>query len=303
MKSIIALLRQQATGIINLSLPILAVAYFYQEFIQSIYGIIICSLGIGLHIWQLNRTNTLRQIQMLQHVPSGTHKDTLESIITSCNVNPETVQLHYGYTYQAIAMALNNVIIIDPLICSLFEDAPEAGTIKGIIDTHITPTMPQDQKNRIHAIKQVLSDKAQLFIIKHELGHVVHNYSQKKLILIGFIGAFAAYTGIMTSIVLLPTLGTFAIFAGLLAAGIVDLVVSYSSNYFFKGREEKNADLFAAQYSTREEILAAATFFELHQDIINRYREDNLVSKIPGIILSGHPDGKTRSNYLRKLSY
>lgn len=89
---------------------------------------------------------------------------------------------------------------------------------------------------------------------------------------------------------------------GLLAAGVTDLLLSYSSNYFFKAREEINADLFAARHSTRDETAAAADFFEAHQNILDTHKEQTLVAKIPGIILSGHPNGKTRANYLRKLS-
>ncbi len=302
MKSVLALLRQQALGIVNLSLPILAIAYFYSDFIQSAYGAIICSLFIGFYLFYLNWKNALNQIKALPFIPTGAHKELLEKVIRSCGIHTDTVQLRYGYTYESIAMAINNAIIIDPLVCSAFEDDPEAIKVKNIVEIQIFPTTPQAQKQRINAIRQALSPDAQLFIFKHELGHVYYNYSYKKMVLISLIGTISAYVGITTSVTLLMILDGFAILAGLLAAAITDLLLSYSSNYFFKAYEEKKADIFAASHSTRQEIAAAADFFEVHQDILNAHKEQTLVAKIPGVILSGHPDGKTRANYLRKLS-
>lgn len=177
MKSIGALLRQQTIGIINLSLPILACAYFYPDFIQSTIGALVCSLSIGLYLWYLNRTNTANQMKILPYTPTGGYKELLESVITACDINPETVELRYGYTYGSMAMALNNMVIIDPLVCSAFEDDPEAIKIKNIVEMHIFPVTPELQKKSIKAVKQALSRDAQLFIFKHELGHVFYNYS------------------------------------------------------------------------------------------------------------------------------
>jgi len=301
MKSIAALLRQQTIGIVNLSLPILAFAYLNPALIQSTLGALACSLCIGLYLFYINKINTTRQMQMLPYMPTGEHKELLENVITSCDVNPETVQLRYGYTYESIAMAMNNMIIIDPLVCSAFEDDPEAIKIKNIVEMHIFPVTPELQKKRIGALRQALSRDAQFFIFKHELAHVFYNYSSKKIALVSLIGAISAYVGITTSVILLNSLNGFAILFGLLAAGVTDLLLSYSSNYFFKAREERNADIFAAQHSTQYEIAAAADFFEEHQNILDAHKEQTLVAKIPGIILSGHPNGITRANYLRKL--
>jgi hypothetical protein len=81
-----------------------------------------------------------------------------------------------------------------------------------------------------------------------------------------------------------------------------DLLLTFISNAVWKLREEKKADQFAAQYSTIEDIEAAALFFEQHQEILDTYRQPrNFISYIPSFIRTGHPNGKSRSKYLLKL--
>ena len=81
------------------------------------------------------------------------------------------------------------------------------------------------------------------------------------------------------------------------------MFLTYSSNVLFKYNEEKKADLFASKYSTTEEINAAANFFEEYQKYANEYQVSmGIASRIPQVVLSGHPDGKSRACYLRNIA-
>ena len=93
-----------------------------------------------------------------------------------------------------------------------------------------------------------------------------------------------------------------ALFIGMIVGGMSDIVLTYASNIFFKLREEKKADIFAAEQSSAEEIEAAAQFFEQHLKLVDTYKEPNsLFAYLPSSVLTGHPDGTNRASYLRDL--
>ena len=97
--------------------------------------------------------------------------------------------------------------------------------------------------------------------------------------------------------------GIVAIGIGIVIGCITDLAFTYLSNAVFKLREEKEADLFAAHYSSRKEIEATATFFEQHQKIKDRLKDPgNFWALLPSALATGHPDSMTRAHYLRALA-
>jgi hypothetical protein len=116
----------------------------------------------------------------------------------------------------------------------------------------------------------------------------------------GLIGLFAAYSGISIGMMLMPYNGFVALLCGMFAGGTADLLFTYISNALFTAREEKQADLFAAKHSSKEEILAAADFFEKHQMIVDQAKRNaGILGKIPSVILNGHHDGFARAAILR----
>lgn len=301
MNTIVNLLRQEAIGVFRLSIPILLIAYMSPELLFTLYGQIACSWGVGFLIFYQLYTQTKNQATILQFAPSEQNKTMFDQIIETCNFRPETVNLRYGYSNEGLALTMFNTISIDPLIFQDLENDPEALKLKTILETYTIPTMSELQKKRIECVKEIASTSVLQFIFKHELGHVFYNYSFKIITMMATIGFIAAFCGIATAIVYFHLLNKAAILLGMIVGGIIDLTLSYSSNYFFKAQAEKNADLFAAHHSTAEEIKAAVDFFEKHQEIYDTYPQPGILAKLPSAILTGHQPGKTRACYLRKL--
>ncbi len=297
------ILKQQIIGIINLSIPVIILYQIYPAILLSTSGKIVCSLLIGIYVFYLNYRATKTQAESLKYIPS-LYKPELEKIIVDCKMDPHSVNLRYGYSNEMVAMTILNTVSIDPILCQRFNHDPEAIKVIDILNHHIISPMAEKQKEKIEKIKNILTPDAQTFIFKHELGHVFANYSYKKLALIGIIATISAYIGLVTTFYFLKVLGFFAIIIGITIAGLIDLIMSYSSNVLFKSREEKNADLFATKFSSPEEIKAAASFFETHQEIVNLNKSSmGILSALPSIVLTGHYDGKTRAKYLRDIIY
>ncbi|MDR3647031.1 MAG: M48 family metalloprotease [Candidatus Babeliales bacterium] len=241
-------------------------------------------------------------IKALLYSPSQEYEKELEAEIIKCGVNPKSIIIRYGYTYECLATATFNTITLDPIIYSESHKDPQAIITKEIIEKHILPSQPEAVKDRLNMINEIFSPDAQRFVFKHELGHIVYNYSYKKLIWVGIIGFVMTYFGILATLSTVHLNGLLSIFLGIAIASIIDLFLTYFSNLIFKSQEEKKADLFAAKHSSAQEINAAANFFEKFYYIqadANKIA-GGLYSKIPSIILSGHYNGKTRAKYLRK---
>ncbi len=296
------LLKNQFIGILNLSLPILVIAYYYPSLLIEWYGILLVSLGVGFYVFYMNYKIARNQINGLLYKPTGLMKEKFEKMITDCGLDPASIELRYALSHEMIGSATFNTIIIDPLLWSMIEEDPEAVKVKQILEAQIVPGFSSGQKTRYAAIKEVLSPEAQQFIFRHELAHVAHNFSSKKLAIVGCIGTLTALIGIGTAQFLLPLISGYAIMVALIVAGLCDIFMSYVSNVIFKVRAEYNADIFAAQNSTIQEIEAAAEFFEKHHAILAEHQEQSALAKLPAEILSGHPNGKSRVNYLRAIA-
>lgn len=296
------ILMQQTIGIINLSIPFIILYQIYPSILLTVSGQILCSLLIGIYVTYLHYRIAKVQVDNLKYIPTLC-KPELEKIIADCFIIPNSVNLRYGYSNEMIALTIFNTISIDPILCQKFNQDTEAIKAIDIINHNIISTMSEKQKEKIEKIKTILTPEAQTFIFKHELGHVSSNYSYKRLVSIGIITIISAYIGIKTTFYFLKSFKFFAIILGMITSGITDLLLNSSFNFLFKSREEKNADFFAAKFSSSEEIKAAATFFELHQQIVNSDRiNSGLMGKLPNVILTGHFDGKTRARYLRTLA-
>ncbi len=292
--------KQQIIGTINLSLPTIILFQVYPNFIFSWFGITVISLATGLYIFFVNWQSSWKMVNSFLYKPTGDYAEKLEKMITECNMRSEAITINYAYAHETISMATFNNMVIDPIVWSIVEYDPEALKVKDIYEKAIEPQLSSLQKTRLQLIKQALTPGAQRFIFKHELAHIYYHYSYKRLILAGFIGACASAIALYAAQEMFNLFnGIAAIITGILMGMTVDLFLTYTSNILFKAQQEKKADLFAARYSTREDIQAAADFFEKHQAIIETNKDpNNKLSFLPSIIATGHPDGKTRARYL-----
>lgn len=294
-------LKLQAMGVFNLALPVIILAQFYtmQDSVK-----LVCSVMIGLYVAYLHYKTAHAHSINLKFEPTGSWKELFEKHIRTCGVDPEKIQLRYGFSNEMIATTTFNTISIDPLLWTLSEHDPKAIEALGVIHQFITPQLSEQQKERLYAIRAILTEPAQRFIIKHEAAHVHYNYSNKKISLMGVIGSIATFSGITITMQLLSYMpGVLAILFGLCTGGLLDLILSQASNYFFKLQEEKKADLFACQYSTQEEIFAAADFFEKFHAITQPAQPINFwTKKIPSSILTGYLVGSERAVYLRSVA-
>ncbi|HVX00929.1 MAG TPA: M48 family metalloprotease, partial [Candidatus Babeliaceae bacterium] len=302
MKSIINIIKQQLVGVISLSMPFIILSQIYPTFFDSILNIIVCCIGIGFFTFYRHWSFSKNFADNLKFEPTGACKNSFEQTIIACGIDPKTVRLRYGYSSDAIASATFTTILIDPLLWSGLVEDPEALKTLEILNVNVVSALPELQKQRVAEVRQALTEDVQRFIFKHELGHIVYNYSYKRLITVGIIGALMAWSGFITATALYSIMGKVSVILAIVIAAFADLFLAFCSNPFLKVAEERKADIFAARNSTAQEIEAAAEFFERHQEIVDRYAEDNLLSKLSPEILSGHPHGKRRSAYLRKLA-
>jgi hypothetical protein len=302
---LLAVLKQQFLGVINLACPLLIIALVWPTWFFSPLGAIVSALLVGFYVYYLNYKAARNQASALQFVPSGIHGQEFERCVHECGINPQVVRMRYGYCNESMAMALFNTILVDPLVWQGIDDDPEALKAMQVLEHYIIPTLSETQKVRIQKVNEILTAPAQRFIIKHEVGHVVAHYSHMKLVLVGVIGACAAYTGILAARWALSAQvpGVVALIVGIVVGGIIDLGMSYASNALFKARQEKEADIFAVEHSSVQEIMAAADFFEHYQAIIDEHPfHTGFLAKIPTTLLTGYCDGRDRAQYLRAMA-
>ena len=291
-------------NIINLMLVWILLLVLNPATFANHWAIMLAGLITGAYLFYFHYTNNRAQAQSLAFEPLDVYKKALDERIVACGLQPEDVRVRYAFADDGVAVALFNTIMIDPFVWKHLDLDENAQKAKQVIDIHVMPTLSQEKKILLNRIYETISTPVLEFIFKHELGHVVYNYSIKKIIVMGMIGFMLTVAGLETVLLCLPYMHSILAAAlGILVAGFVDLFLSYSSNVFFKYRHEVNADLFAVKHSSQEEILAAAVFFEEYQKHANDYKKTlNIVQYLPQIIASGHPDGKARAAYLRKLT-
>lgn len=300
MKTIFPILKTEFAGIINLSWPILLMAYLSPEFLLDPWGRLLCALIIGAYVFFINRAQSKKVMAQLKFAPSGEHKQMIKQYITASNLDPQQIQIRYAYTNEMIATSTFNTISLDPLMWNLFENDPENNKAKETINVHILPKLTPEVVQRINQIREIFSPGAQRFILRHELGHTFYSYSYKHLLCMGLVASAFTYAGISIAIALYPFISSAAILVGIICSGLIDIFLSYAVNRFFRFHAEQQADLFAVRLSKTEDILAAADFFEKHASILEAaWPKDGLLMYIPSKWRLGYCDGRTRAAYLR----
>lgn len=294
---------QQIIGAINLSLPVIIFYQFYPALFQSYWGMFISACMVGVSTYFLNRRATYTMINALKYKPSDEYRERFDAMIRQCNMNPHDVAIVYAYTNEQTILTAFNTIIIDPIVWTSIAADSEAGVVTAIFEQYTLPNLSEVQKQRLAEIKNIFTPDVEAFFFRRQLAHVYHHFSTKKLFVIGFVGTLAAYVAIMTAMSIIHINGILAACIGIVVGCVADLAFTYLSNALFKLREEKSADLFAAEYSSCQEIEAAATFFEQHQKIKDTLKDDtNLLSFLPSVFARGHLTGVARAQFLRNLA-
>lgn len=295
---------QQITGVINLSLPVIMVYQLYPALLYTYWGIFICALVIGIVTYYLNRRATVNMVRALTYHPSLAYQQRLASLMQQCGINPKDVILIYAYTNEQIIISAFNTLILDPVLWSSLADDSEARKVIEIFETHTLPTLSSVQKQRIETIKTIFPVEAQSFFFKRQLAHIYNHFTTKKLFVIGFVATLAAYISILAAMSVVHISGLLAIGVGIVTGFVTDLAFTYLSNLFFKLKEEKAADLFAAHYSSHKEIEAAIFFLEEHKKMRDSFKNPpQFLDFVPYSLATGHYDSVTRANYLREVAH
>lgn len=289
--------KQALVGTVVLAAPVVMLYLLYPLLLQTWIGQIGAALFVGFNVYYTNKQQARNQIAGLRYAPTGMHKEKFELLIRDCGVDPETVQIRYAYAPDQVAFAVYSCVVINPVIWQGLLDDPQAYEVQTIFDKYIEPTLTSLQKQRMSALKQTLTPPAGNFIFRHELAHIIQRQSARKLIGIGACAAIAAYIAIVVGMALVKVNGLLALAVALPVGMVADYITTILRNYFWQQREEKYADAFSVQQSTKEEIQEVAAFFRYHQDIYDSYQEPTFI-KIASEYASGHPHGSKRYMYL-----
>jgi len=295
---VLSLISQEIIGIIQLSIPIIILYSIVPKRFFN-YLIIPCSLAMGIFFIFSNYQLTRNTINSLTLIPSGSCMNSFENEVTRCGLNSKNIHLYYRHNGDSIARTGFNTVIIDPMIWKNTEDDPQIPAIK----KHLNEVLPNPTLSMLNKIKNMFSLKAQNFFLRHELGHIFHNFSNKYIISLGAIGFLETLGALTIATTAIPVLGGIgAISIGILTGCILDLSLTYLNNVFFKAQEELRADAFAAKFSSQEEIEEVANFFEKYEELFtNDYDEKmGLLAYLSKTIFTGYPSTPARIQHLRK---
>jgi len=302
---IFSIIRQQLSGSINISLPFIIFYYFAPQYALSFAGITVYSLLVGLYIAYVVYITTRNQAKSFLFIPTDDRKKQFDNEISRCGLDLKDVTIRYAYVDDAVALTFFNTIAVDPMVWSSIQEDPEALKAREVVEKYVIPSVPENKKELHNAISSNLSLAAQKFIFRHELAHIFYNYSTKRIVITGIMAAIAALAALFFAYKVIPILGGFFTLVACICLGaLIDLLLGYAVNYFFKSYEEKRADIFATRFSSKEEIKAAADFFENYEQAAQRYRKtiDSKIFSLPATIYGGYIDGITRAHYLREFA-
>ena len=290
-------------GVCNLALITGVGFYFIPSLFFVWYGPLLVSFLGAIYIFWCHYKQSKNFQQQLQYAPSGEYDTKIKEIIKKCGVSPDNIKIRYAYTAGQIALINGNVLVIDPVLCSIADGDASSDAVKEIYRLHIAPTLTEQIKHGFSKRRELLSLDIQEFLIKHEVGHFVDHFSFKSLALTFLVGFCLFYSGIVAAQLLLSYNVYIAILAGILTSTIVDIALQlFVVNYFFRYFSEKRADAFAVQHSSVDDAKATAIFFEKLQDITNSYNDYSFILKsLPQEVVSGHPTGAKRADHIRNL--
>lgn len=287
----------------NIALPIAVLYYYFPAFVLSFSGAITLSFFWAAYVFYLNYAQSKALMGRLQFAPSGDSVEYFNKQIRQAGLDPQKVIMRYGYNDDQLAITNFTMIVIDQMLWKGIND-PEFVKAQEVVTAHVLPTLIEPKKRFQAQINEMFTEPVQRFIFKHELGHVADNYGYKKLILMALSAFLSVFSGLCFTAQFITVLDPLTMLLGaLLIAATIDVVCPYLINYFFKSYKELEADRFAARVSSKQEIEAAADFFEKYEIYAQECRAaigDS--SLIPLVFRIGYVDGHERVKRLRKLA-
>ncbi len=296
-------LKQQLIGTVRLTTPVVIAYYLigpcvctYVSLRCLIATLLGCCVGYKQYVAMKALANSLL------YKPTMPHKQALDSVLQHCNLDPSRVAIRYAFTNGQVAMCILNTVVIDPSILPALPTDEAAVKVCNIIEETMLPSLTEKQRDFLQQQKATITPESHAFMVRHELGHVAHKYSHKRIVATGAVCFIASFAAMTAFVVLAPLVGTLT--ACLLCCCLgscLDIVMSYIVQGTFKYNAEKKADFFAAHRSTVQELHAAAAFFEHHEVHLGQVRS-GIAQYLPARYLSGHPSGQERSCYLRTFA-
>lgn len=302
---IFSLLYREFIGIFSLSFIPLVFYFHMSERIKKMVGILLCSFIMGAYVAAVSYRAAWNFERQLIFEPEEKYRKKFEKQIEEVGMCPNQVKLRYAYNDDAIGLTLFNTIIIDPMLWKSLEKDIAFTNAQKIINTYVMPAVSPAKKKFQEQLNKSLTPLVQRFIFKHELSHVDDNFSWKKIILVGFLSILTTFIVLNLVTMMLPFWSGWLVYvlALLLAVGI-NLGLNWTSNYFFKAKKEKEADLFAAKYCSKEEINAAADFFEQYEKNAKELRKTDGITwtDCAPQFFRGYASGEDRVKYLREIA-
>jgi len=297
---------KELLGLLNLASPYLLLYTFYPTLALSPFSIVIYSFLIGVYTVFMAYQSSRKLEKSLGYRPQTPYKEAFEAEIRAVGLKETQTSVQYAFNDENIALTIFNTIVIDPTMWRGIENDEQFTKVQQILQSHIIPTIPADKQELLHSIKSILNEPSQRFIFRHELGHVKRNYGVRKLLVIGIQAFLVCITTATIAMSLIEVINGYVLFcASVLFAYLLDVLSTLASNVIFKVPEEYAADLFATKFSTREEIEAAANFFEKYDEVSKNYRLKHTPFwqiYLPDIFSKGYFNGQERARYLRKIA-
>lgn len=103
---IISTIRQELTGIINLAIPILGIAYFFPALVLNVWGIIFWACAVGAYLFYKNFQATIATKSSLLFAPTGAQRDLLFREAERCGIPAADVDFRYAYCDDAVALTM-----------------------------------------------------------------------------------------------------------------------------------------------------------------------------------------------------
>jgi hypothetical protein len=289
-----------------LSLIPLVSLFISYEFYKGFLGIALIGLYAALAIAFINYSGTKKFLAGLKFPIINENRKIFDLQMQEVGLNPQDVNLLYAFSDLSIAKTVFNTVILDPFCWSDIVGDNNHKQVTDIIKKHILTQASEHKKKMYAVITAACTGPVQRFIFKHELGHLVDNYSYKDIFISSIITGITVIIGTSVGILTVPFYGiSIAYIAAVCSGVLLDLTLSwFFKNFLFKSNKEIEADYFAARYSTPEEIRAASDFFELYEKEASLLRsiEDESWTDLSPRLFKGYPSSSERVRYLRKLA-
>ena len=93
----------------------------------------------------------------LVYKPTGDYKKILEQLANRCGVPLDKVTFVYAYTQEMVGMTALDVVVVDPIVCTIIDQDSEALKVKDIFTQYIEPSLAEKVKKRLTLFKEIAS--------------------------------------------------------------------------------------------------------------------------------------------------